>query len=256
MELTDLEEDDNIVLEIQWSERPYQIDTMVVGKCEGAILIKPFMYRGTVLDLTSVRFRDMTFNLYGVDKNENTRLVWRNVQIETKEYKGGVYYAVRASMSRRFPLLSERRQNKRMLLDTKGTVIYGEEGRQVEVTLHDVSDNGISFFVPKGQELPEKMIKVDFEDAVRGHGFHLIVDSRLVRRVPKGEEELVGCRITQTNHDFLAYICLKRIEFGVKAKQARLEKINGGQPRQEKPAAENVSQESPAAENVEIGEAF
>ncbi|MCM1156796.1 MAG: PilZ domain-containing protein [Roseburia sp.] len=262
MELTDLEEGDKVVLEIQWSERPYQINTTVMGTSDSAVYIKPFMYRGTVLDLASARFRNMIFNLYGVDKRENTRLVWRNVLIETKTYKDESCYSVHTSNSRKFPTLSERRQNKRMLLDKQGSIIFGEEEKQVTVMLHDVSDNGISFFVQSGMELPEKMIKIEFEDAVRGHGFHILVDGRLVRRVPKGEEELVGCRITQTNHDFLAYICLKRIEFSVQAKRAREEqlaeqkaseaKTDQGQQEEKQQTEQGQQMEK----QIEVGEAF
>lgn len=270
MELTDLAEGDNIVLEIQWSERPYQIDTTVVGKSDSAIFVKPFMYKGIVLDLTSDRFRNMVFNLYGVDKRESTRLVWRNVQIETKTYKDEDCYSVRPSNSRKLPILSERRQNKRMKLDTEGSITFeeGEEEKQLLVKLHDVSDNGISFFIQSGVKLPDKMIKIDFEDAVRGHGFHLLVDGRMVRRVPDGERELIGCKITQTNHDFLAYICLKRIEFSVKVKQARAEELAAQKPSEEKAGGENVTQETTSQETtskedkpvkqeeVKIGEAF
>ncbi len=115
MELTDLKQGDRIVLEIKWGERPYQIKTAVVGTGEGAILIKPFTYKGTVLDLTSIQFHDMLYNIYCVDKRTGNRLVWHNVQIETQVYKKETYYVVRPSVARLFPSLSERRQHKRML---------------------------------------------------------------------------------------------------------------------------------------------
>lgn len=220
MELTDLRQGDRIILEIKWGERPYQIKTAVVGTGEKAILIKPFTYKGTVLDLTSVQFHDMIYNIYCMDKKTDSRLVWNNVQIETQVYKGETYYVVRPSVSRRFPSLSERRGHKRMILNCSGNVLLGKDDMQMSVQVHDVSDKGVSFIMQKGIEFYGKAIRIEFEDEVRGHSFLLQADCRLVRRQELQDgQELIGCSIVQTNRDFLAYVCLKRMEYEAVLKQ-------------------------------------
>ena len=221
MELTDLKQGDRIILEIKWGERPYQIKTAVVGTGEGAILIKPFTYKGTVLDLTSIQFHDMLYNIYCVDQRTGSRLVWHNVQIETQVYKKETYYVVRPSAARLFPSLSERRQHKRMLLNRSGSVLLAKDGPGFPVKVHDVSDNGVSFVMQAGIDFPGKVIRIGFDDEIRGHGFHLQIDCRIVRRQEHEQAELIGCRIVQTNRDFLAYICLKRMEFEAQLKQER-----------------------------------
>lgn len=229
MELTDLKQGDHIILEIKWGDRPYQIKTAVVGTGEGAILIKPFTYKGTVLDLTSVQFHDMIYNIYCVDKLANNRLVWHNVQIETQVYKKETYYVVRPSVARRFPSLSERREHKRMMLNRSGSVLLGKDGPAIAINVHDVSDNGISFIAQAGMEFPGKGMRIEFQDEIRGHNFQLQVDCRMVRRQERDGQELVGCRIVQTNRDFLAYICLKRMEFEALMKQEKAAAGAGGQ---------------------------
>ncbi len=212
MELTDLEEGDSVVLEIKWGEHPYQISTAVVGAKDGALLVSPFKYKGTVLDLGSVHFRNMFFNLYGMDKKADTRLVWRNVQIEAKMHKNEMLYAVRTSSSRKFPAVSDRRQNKRMLLDIRAKVISAEDGRGIPVVLHDVSDSGLSFYAKKGLQFTDKTIRLEFEDTVHDHSFHLAIDSRFVRRVEKDTQDLIGCQILKSDRNFLSYVCLKKMQ--------------------------------------------
>ena len=212
MELTDLEEGDSVVLEIKWGDHPYQIGTTVIGRKDASLLVLPFKYKGTVLDLGSVHFRNMFFNLYGMDKKSDTRLVWRNVQIEAKMYKNEMLYAVRTSSSRKFPAVSDRRQNKRMLLDIRAKVISAEDGRGIPVVLHDVSDSGLSFYVKRGQQFTDKVIRLEFDDTVHGHSFHLAIDSRFVRRVEKDVQDLVGCQILKSDRDFLSYVCLKKMQ--------------------------------------------
>lgn len=212
MELTDLEEGDSVVLEIRWGEHPYEIGTTVVGTRDGALLVLPFKYKGTVLDLGSVHFRNMFFNLYGMDKKEDTRLVWRNVQIEAKKHKNEILYAVRAASSRKFPAVSDRRQNKRMLLDIRAKVISSEDGKGIPVVLHDVSDSGLSFYAKKGLQFTQKVIRLEFEDTVHGHAFHLAIDSRFVRRLEKDGQDLIGCQILKSDRNFLSYVCLKKMQ--------------------------------------------
>lgn len=210
MTLQDLKKGQMVTLEVVWGETKYDIPTEVMGATKDAVLIRPFSYKGTTLDLGTGKFRNMIYNLHAPDIKENDRKVWRRVQISTLDHNDSTYYAVRLSAMGHYAVSSDRRENKRMVLDLKGVLWIKGTKERIQTIVHDISDGGMSMYVPKGFLPDNRVMTVSYDDSVQGHGFTLNIDCVQVRSMVEGEYVLLGCRITNMDKDLLAYICLRK----------------------------------------------
>ena len=210
MTLQDLKKGQMVTLEVVWGETKYDIQTEVVGATKDALLILPFSYKGTTLDLGSGKFKSMTYNLHVADKAENDRKVWRSVIISTVKVNDMFFYAVKLSAMGHIPISSDRRENKRLVLDVKGSAIVRGSDKSVPVIVHDISDGGLSFFAASGFNPGGKILRITYDDVVQGHGFTLNIECVRVREMDDGAYTLLGCKITNMDKDLLAYVCLRK----------------------------------------------
>lgn len=217
MTLQDLVVNEAVSLEIIWNNNEYLVHTTVVGKIENGTMIAPFVFNGSELELNSVKNPRMVFHLYGIDPKTNSRRVWKNVTVETVKSKGHLVYLVRVNSFRTIAADGERRQKKRIPLNSQATV-YPEGGfARMVVKLNDISDGGISFLLPKNSHAnTEGRMSIMFDDNIRGHHFNLSLDCVFVHKRERDNEYLIGCSYTRVDKDLLAYICLKRAEYEVK----------------------------------------
>ena len=218
MKVEDLKVGQDLALEIEWGEARYEIPTKVIGIQDKGILIQPFVYKGTIIDLNAGYFRDMIFNIYGIDRSNLVRKVWRNVSLQITSYKGKTYYIAKINGFNAIAKPSERREHPRMPLEATGYVKeYGRE-ETVVVAMRDVSNNGVGFSVEEKNALSGKYLKLKFEDDVRENHFTLVLKGNIVRQTNKQGRIYYGCAITEMSRDMFTYICLKRMEQAGKEK--------------------------------------
>ena len=68
MVLQDLVKGDEITIEIVWGNSIYHLPSKVVVAWNKDIYIEPLTYNGHVIDLSRMMFRDMTYNIYAINK--------------------------------------------------------------------------------------------------------------------------------------------------------------------------------------------
>ncbi|MDY4743537.1 MAG: hypothetical protein SO361_10640 [Lachnospira sp.] len=74
MLISDMAPGTPISLELSIADAHYEIPTTIVSSKPGYILIAPFSFNGTVIDLDSSR--NMVINVYTIDPLTENRIVW------------------------------------------------------------------------------------------------------------------------------------------------------------------------------------
>ena len=186
--------------------------TKVVVVLKEAILVKPFVSQGTVLDLDSDKFRDMYYNLISQDKKDGHVITWKNVLIHKTKYKNITLYQIESPKYAKQAQHNERRSNSRTVVDKVGSVAMGDRSVKHKAVIHDISSNGISFYVSGGFESDGRSILAEFEDKINEHVFHLRMECSFVREVKQNDVYLIGCSVKKVERNVLEYVCLKRME--------------------------------------------
>ncbi|MBQ1681273.1 MAG: PilZ domain-containing protein [Agathobacter sp.] len=198
-------------LEMVKDEKVYEVATTAVGTHEDKILLRPFVYKGQVLDLGNKGFKGISFNIY-CDDPEGNRVAWKSVRIRMVEYRGNHYYAVEATHFHALSVRAERRKQMRAPVNISGYLVCESAAVESIVNIRDISDTGIA--VISKRRLPIRGIRceVQFSDYVNGTDYELQVECRCVREeeLPKGEY-LYGCAISDASHEMLSYVYIQKI---------------------------------------------
>lgn len=211
MVLQDLVKGDEITIEIVWGNSIYHLPSKVVVAWNKDIYIEPLTYNGHVIDLSRMMFRDMTYNIYAINKETDHRVKWNNIHIEPVVLKSGdTVYSLKTYEFARNSVLSERRVEDRTQINIPG-IVYLNEG-MVPIRIRDISASGLSFTTTKGAEINNGLFQVEFTDSAKGDLYDILLHCRFVRRVEQGMEALVGCALTKQSKDLLFYIFNKRLE--------------------------------------------
>ncbi|MCM1044659.1 MAG: PilZ domain-containing protein [Candidatus Gastranaerophilales bacterium] len=209
MLLQDLRVSDEIVLEINWGNNLYKVPTKVVVVLKEAILVNPFVSQGVVLDLD--KFHDMCYNIVSKDKKDGHVITWKNVLIQKTKYKNITLYQIESPKYAQLAQHNERRENGRTVVDKVGSISVGDRTDKKKAVIHDISSNGISFYVSEGFETNGRNILVEFDDMINDRMFHLRLECSFVREVKQNEHSLVGCSVKNAERNILEYVCLKRM---------------------------------------------
>lgn len=196
-------------MEINWGNNLYKVPTKVVVVLKDAILVNPVVCQGIVLDLD--KFRDMCYNIISKDKKDGHVITWKNVLIQKTKYKNITLYQIESPKYAQLAQHNERRENGRTLVDKVGSVYVGSRENRKTAVIHDISSNGISFYVAGGFESDGKTISVEFDDMINDRMFHLRLDCTFVREVEQNDHFLVGCSVKNVERNILEYVCLKRM---------------------------------------------
>ncbi|MBE5889615.1 MAG: hypothetical protein E7282_01465 [Lachnospiraceae bacterium] len=198
-------------LEMIKDDRVFEVSTIAVGTSEDKVLLRPFMYKGQVLDLGNRGFSSVVFNIYTNDEDGN-RVGWNAVHIRLVEYRGKKYYAVTASEFNKISTQSDRRNHARIVVETDGHILCQNSGVDASVRIHDVSDVGIAVLSKKRLDIRGMYCRVEFMDCVNDTDYHLEIDCRCVREEaqPAGGY-LYGFSIGSASHDMLSYVYIQKI---------------------------------------------
>lgn len=243
MVLTDLKPGTPIFFEVSIGDSSYEIPSSVISTKQDFILIDPIKHHDNVVEMNEKK--GMLFSIYAIDPSTEGRVVWKNVHIETIEYLNvdfkSSYYKIYTNGFSSRATESERRNTKRIQLDIHGTIMCDDDTLGKSVTIHDVSDNGISFITIGDYEIESNHCMVNFNDEVNGRVFSLQARAIIVRSTKQGLQTFYGCSIASPNRDFLTYVFLKRL--GIKLE---LQKAN--QEKAAKEAEENLKAASEASD--------
>jgi len=80
------------------------------------------------------------------------------------------------------------------------------------VKIHDISNNGISFYATQGFAYDGAIIDLRFMDQVGDRTYDIGVEAQVVRTVKTDKDtELYGCKFRLQNREVLTYICMRKL---------------------------------------------
>lgn len=212
MKIQDLRKGDKATIEVVRATGAVEIPATIVGSNDAGALLSPYTSNGNVIELNSKKLRNSVVSLYCVDEATGERQAWKGITVTTVHHNGLTLYAAVINSFSKYGVSSERRENRRMQVDKIATVANGITKQISSVTLHDISDNGISFVTTEDMRSAGGHMKVIFDDNVRDHYFRLELPCEYVRQQAVDGNILYGCRIVASDKRFLEYVNLKRME--------------------------------------------
>lgn len=223
MLLSEIKAGTNITLEVIAGSKRFDIPLRVERVDQFAILTNTFRYGGNVVDLSNKSMGHLLFNVYASDAKNQGRFVWKGVKLECTTVRGIPYYSLKAKNVLQHGLPDNRRGENRLLLQIPGEAFSETTGKTVFVKLHDISNQGISFYGPKGFADVNDVIDIRFMEQVADHSFDIRVEAQCVRtRNEDSTTELYGCKLRAPNREILTYICLKQLIEKRKDKEEQL----------------------------------
>lgn len=211
MELHDFVGAQNAIVQIEWGKQKIEFSTDVLETYWDGVLVTPYIYQEKPLELTIPADGNVICNIFGDDPFNGKRISFRNLELSTEHVKGAVYYYLKASGYNKQSNLEERRDKDRIDLHVRGRMSDKSSDTTYEIHLHDISDNGLSFYVSNDFNPKTDHLLVEFRDEVNKREFELKLECRIVRADYGVGSKMYGCAIVKFSQDFLVYSCLKRL---------------------------------------------
>ena len=126
------------------------------------------------------------------------RISWRGLSLATVNRDNKTVYCLKAHCYNAESNLDDRRLHERVEIQVDGLLLDSERG-DIDITIHDISDNGISFYVPRDYELKSQQLSISFTDTIDERIFNIQAVCEISRVNKEGERTLIGCRVLEEN---------------------------------------------------------
>lgn len=198
-----------IHLEIIQGEKKFEIPSKVVGTDANGIYIPVFTAGGRTLDFSGKEFSGMVYNLYCVDKRYTNRYCWRTVSIAVRKWQGKDCYLITSASFGKIGKEEDRRTDFRIDLDIPCGTTAPDEKDELEITLKNVSNEGLAIYAKKDFMEIGSVSEIKFQDEVGDHKFELKVQMKCIRKKPADAGYLFGCTIIEQSKEWITYVFLK-----------------------------------------------
>ena len=214
MELKELQLGQLLNVKIVWGEVELEFHTTPINKEENGVIVKPYEHDGKPLVIDVDKDSDIYANLYTNHPVNGERITWKNIKLNTVERDGKTVYFLDTMGVKTSAKAKERREGKRLPVEQKGQVVNGIGEKPREILIHDISDNGISFYANDDFNPTSSVVYISFQDSVSESNFKLKAECQIMFTKKEEGRTFYGCEILNVNHDFLLYGCLKRLKLG------------------------------------------
>lgn len=211
MKLTDLLTGQKISLQIAWGEQIIEFESHIISKAGDMLYVTPYMHNGSPLELNIEATSKVICNVIAITVDTKQRQSWKRVELLTIKSNERVMYSIVANRFNPTSVHDDRREHERIEINKRGYVIIPENGRQFGMTIHDISDIGISFIVDDSFFPVSNQVTISFGDTINGRDFSMRIYCLTVRSQKVEGGSLWGCRISGENRDFLLYSFLTRL---------------------------------------------
>lgn len=209
MLLQDLSKNKTLIMQIIWGEKVIEFPTKLVESDAGGIYVTPYLREGHPLELNLDPSGNVVCHLYGDHVDTGKRLSWRNIKLETVKKGENTFYYLTTMGFNKLGKEAERRAHERSMIRQMGSVT-DTAGNSIQVMVHDMSDNGISFYAPSNFSPASKNLVIEFADSVGTEIFRIRVECRVVYSADKAGTVFYGCELVSANGDYFLYGCMKK----------------------------------------------
>lgn len=210
MKLIELWPDQKIVVQLLWEEQKIEFSSEVIKKEDGAIYVTPYVHNGMELELNITLDKSVVCNVFADNPNTKQRISWKGVELTTVNNDGKLIYCLKTRDYNAVSRLDDRRTNERVKVMIEAVVSNGQ-GEEINVTINDISDKGISFYAPEAFNPNSQQLTLSFTDNIGERVYKLKLECAISRIDKAASQIIVGCRILGENKDYQIYELLKRL---------------------------------------------
>lgn len=210
MKLTELLEKQKIIVQLVWDENKLEFFSEVIEKDDESIYITPCMNEGRELEINVTHDKAVICNIFTDDSANQQRISWRNVELLTAERSGRMLYRIKTHIYNNISNIEDRRGAERTVVSVDGEILDGRDN--VRIIVHDISDSGISIYVPKSFIPKSQQLKITFSDKVDDEAYDIEAVFSIARTEYMSDCALIGCRlIGEGNIKYRTYNHMKKI---------------------------------------------
>lgn len=232
MKLSELLINQKVIVQLLWGEQKIEFMADVLDNDGTYAYLSSYLHNGTVLELNVSPGRGVVCNVFADNTVTGQRVSWKNVELTTIKRNSSLIYAIRTFGFNYVANEDERRFNKRIEVGVKGQLFDGKSDISTSITVHDISDVGISF-TATGNYMPESsQITIMFTDKVDERFYDVKVDCTVLRTENRDGNTFIGCKIIGENKDYQLYGFMKRLSEKAKNKPREIEGIESEKPQE------------------------
>lgn len=208
MKLVEMLQNQEIIIQLVWDERKVEFSSTVIDKDETSIYVTPYIHNGCELELNIIPDNNVVCNIFTDDPTTEQRISWRGLSLTTVSREDKTVYCLKTHNFNATSNIDDRRLHERIEVQVTGRLLDREDGN-MSVTIHDISDNGISFYVPGNFVPTSQQLNISFTDYIDEKIFNLDIVCEIARVDREEEYTLVGCRVLDGNNNYRIYEFLK-----------------------------------------------
>lgn len=213
MRMSELKVNQQLTIAISWGERSFEFRTFVLMNAASRVYVNPYIHNGSELPIDTDKTKGIICTVYAIDPTSNQRISWNNVDITTVRINDQTMYHISTANYNLMSKSNDRRRHDRITIQTQGKVTFDGENF-TQVLVHDISDNGISFYAPMTFSTDSNQLTLSFIGKVDEKIFDISVELLVERITTRMGNILYGCRIAKENREYLLFGLMLRVRKG------------------------------------------
>lgn len=226
MKMSELEKKQELILEIEVSDKQYMLRVSVYANTPRALYLSAVTSGGKYLPLGKKgAFKNAVYNLYIM--SDDKRLEWRSVDLETVPYGDKICYEVTTKSFNNEAQDTCRRVDPRLNVKKEAICYLGQN--KIPVQIENLSLNGLAFSHPEEIGLVNNRIIIEIKDTVTGDDYEITLFCRCIRKAEMKDKSgkvyryLYGCKISRQNYKYVGYLDALRIAELIQAKGIQID---------------------------------
>lgn len=209
MKLLELLKNQKLNVELQWDKNKIEFSAVVIECDESAVYITPYIHNGNALELNITCDTKVVCNLYANDTITNKRVTWKGIELTTVNRNDNTVYCIKHHGFNDASYDEDRRTHERINVQIEANIL-DEKGTE-NVTIHDISDNGLGVYAPKDFLPSSRQLTIDFTDNIGEKTYNFRLECDIARIANEDGNLVIGCRLLGENKDYQIYEFLKRL---------------------------------------------
>lgn len=211
MKLSELLKNQRITIQLIWGEQKIEFFSNVIENSEAGVFVSPYLHNGSPLELNVKNDKGVLCSVFTLNPQDKHRVSWKNVELSTVRRGRDKVYLIRTNSFNYVAKQDDRRLYERVSVSVNATALDVASKMSIDVTLNDISDEGISFFMDPNFNMQSNLLEVSFTDKLGDKEFNVKVECMVARVEKAAGSLLVGCRVIVVNRDYQLYSFMLRL---------------------------------------------
>lgn len=210
MKLAELLLNQKIIVQLIWGEQKIEFYSEVIEKESELVYITPYIHNGNALELNVTLDKSVICNVFTDDPITKQRISWKGIELTSVNKNNGIIYCLRTHSYNAVSNLDDRRLYERIEVQLDA-VVLGDDAEEIGITIHDISDTGVSFYASEYYEPKSQQLRIKFSDEIGNITYDISLECAISRVNKEPGRTTVGCRLLGENINYKIYELLKRL---------------------------------------------